>query len=109
MKIFRAENTMSAYRRVILEMFRRKVPELIQMSSVECGAACLAMILGYHGRKTSISEIRETYGIRSVHLPAIVHWQFNHFLVIERWSPSFVDVIDPASGKKRLTAQEFDA
>lgn len=121
-------------------MFRRKVPELIQMSTVECGAACLAMILGYYGRRTSISEIRENYGIgrdgfsawdiaqaarsyglkvralsldandfRTASLPAIVHWQFNHFLVMERWASSFVDVIDPASGRKRLTAQEFDA
>ena len=121
-------------------MFRRRVPELIQTSAVECGAACLAMILGYYGRKTSIAEIRESCGVgrdglsalrmvqaarsyglrvrtislrvndfRFVRLPAIIHWQFNHFLVLERWSPSFVDVVDPASGRERLTAQEFDA
>lgn len=121
-------------------MFRRRVPELLQMNTVECGAACLAMILGYHGRKTSISEIRDNTGIgrdglsalglvqaarryglkvravslqindfRHVSLPAIVHWQFNHFLVVERWSPSYVYVVDPASGRQRLTAQEFDA
>src|SRR5689334_8532117 len=121
-------------------MFRRRVPELIQTSVVECGTACLAMILGYYGRKTSIAEIRERYGVgrdglsalsiiqaarsyglrvraislrvndfRLVRLPAIIHWQFNHFLVVERWTPSFVDVVDPASGRKRLTAQEFDA
>lgn len=121
-------------------MFRRRVPELIQTSAVECGAACLAMILGYYGRKTSVAEIREKCGVgrdglsalrmvqaarsyglrvrtislrvndfRFVPLPAIIHWQFNHFLVLERWSPSFVDVVDPASGRKRLTAQEFDA
>src|SRR6185312_5785938 len=44
------------------EMVRRRVPEIVQMSVVECGAACLAMILGYYGRKTSISEISEEYG-----------------------------------------------
>jgi ATP-binding cassette subfamily B protein len=123
-----------------LHIFRRRVPELLQMNAVECGAACLAMILGYHGRKTSISEIYKNAGVgrdglsalsivqtarryglkvraislqvndfRFVSLPAIVHWQFNHFLVVERWSPSFVDVIDPASGRTRLSAQEFDA
>lgn len=120
-------------------MLRRRVPEIVQMSAVECGAACLAMILGYHGRKTRIAEIDETYGVSRdglsawsiaqaarnyglrvraisspstdlshVSLPAIIHWEFNHFLVVERWSPSFVDVIDPASGRKRLAAQEFD-
>src|SRR5215472_11966691 len=35
---------------------RRRVPVLQQMSMVECGAACLAMILSYNGRPTSVSE-----------------------------------------------------
>ena len=121
-------------------MVRRRVPEIVQMSVVECGAACLAMILGYYGRKTSISEISEEYGasrdglsawhiaqaardyglkvraissqssdLRDIPCPAIIHWQFNHFLVVERWTPRFIDVVDPAAGKKRLTPQEFDA
>lgn len=121
-------------------MFRRKVPELLQMSAVECGAACLAMILSYYGRKTSISEIQKStgvgrdglsalsivqaarrYGLKvrtvsvelkdfcHVSLPAIVYWQFNHFLVVERWSPAWVDVVDPASGHERLSPEEFDA
>ncbi|HET8840176.1 MAG TPA: peptidase domain-containing ABC transporter, partial [Ktedonobacteraceae bacterium] len=121
-------------------MFRRRVPELLQMNAVECGAACLAMILSYHGRKTSISEIHKDIGIgrdglsalsivraarryglkvrtislaandfRFISLPSIVYWQFNHFLIVERWSSSFVDVVDPAMGRKRLTIQEFDA
>ncbi len=123
-----------------MAMLRRRVPEIIQTSAVECGAACLAMILGYYGRKTSIAEISENYGagrsglsalsivqaarsyglrvraislqvndFRSVRLPAIVHWQFNHYLVVERWSRAFVDVVNPASGRQRLTAEEFDA
>jgi HlyB family type I secretion system ABC transporter len=33
-----------------------------QLSMVECGAACLAMILSYHGRKTTVSECRERCG-----------------------------------------------
>ena len=110
------------------------------MNVVECGAACLAMILSYYGRKTSVSEIYKNTGLgrdglsalsivqtarryglkvrtislaandfRFISLPAIVYWQFNHFLVVERWSISFVDVVDPALGRKRLTTQEFDA
>jgi HlyB family type I secretion system ABC transporter len=43
-----------------------------------------------------------------VSLPAIVYWQFNHFLVVERCSSSFVDVVDPATGHERLKTQEFD-
>ena len=124
---------------VIVSLSRRRVPVLMQLGEVECGAACLAMVLSYYGRKTSVSEIRERCGVgrdglsalslvqaarsyglrvraislqptdfRFVSLPAIVHWEFNHFLVVERWSPRFVDVVDPASGRRRLSAEEFD-
>ena len=117
-----------------------KLPVMLQVSAVECGAACLAMILNYYGRKVSISEIRERsdlgrdgltalsmvklaqhYGLRVraislkendfrfVHLPAIIHWEFNHFLLVERWTPKYVDVVDPAVGRRRLTQDEFDA
>ncbi len=42
---------------------QRKVPPVLQLTAVECGAACLAMILGYYGRKTRVAEIRDGYGI----------------------------------------------
>ncbi len=118
---------------------RKRVPVLQQISIVECGAACLAMLLSYYGRQTTISEIREqcgvgrdgltalsivkaarTYGMRVralslqdndfryVPLPAIVHWEFNHFVVVERWSPKQVEIVDPALGRRKLTAAAFD-
>lgn len=118
---------------------RKWVPELMQMNSTECGAACLAMILSYYGRKTGVAEVRERCGVgrdglsalaivkaarqyglrvraislpqndlRFVPLPAIVHWEFNHFVVLERWSAQRVDVLDPALGRRRLSAEEFD-
>jgi len=45
--------------------------------------------------------------LHEIHLPAIVHWEFNHFIVVERWTPDYVNIIDPASGRKRLSAEEF--
>ena len=42
---------------------RRRVPVMLQLSAVECGATCLAMVLTYYGRKTSVSECREFCGI----------------------------------------------
>ncbi|NUR89920.1 MAG: peptidase domain-containing ABC transporter [Nonomuraea sp.] len=42
-----------------------------------------------------------------VPLPAVAHWEFNHFVVVERWSPDRVDLVDPAHGRRRLTAEEF--
>jgi ATP-binding cassette subfamily B protein len=42
-----------------------------------------------------------------VRLPAIAHWNGNHFVVVERWSPNEVEIVDPALGRRRLTAAEF--
>jgi ABC-type bacteriocin/lantibiotic exporter with double-glycine peptidase domain len=125
--------------RVLLGVRRRRVPVLLQLSAIECGAACLAMILSYYGRKTSVSEVRDRVGIgrdgltaldivkaargygmrvravslqendfRHVTLPAIVHWEFNHYLIVERWTPAKVDLVDPAAGRRTVTAEEFD-
>ncbi|MEV3980615.1 peptidase domain-containing ABC transporter [Nonomuraea sp. NPDC049758] len=44
-----------------------------------------------------------------VPLPAVAHWEFNHFIVVERWSPDRVDVVDPGHGRRRLTPEEFGA
>ncbi|MBX6341064.1 MAG: peptidase domain-containing ABC transporter, partial [Thermomicrobiaceae bacterium] len=119
---------------------RRRVPVQLQLSDVECGAACLAMILSYHGRATRVAECRERFGIGRdgvtalsivraargyglrvkaytlepddfayVPLPAIVHWNFSHFVVVERWTPRAVEIVDPASGRRRISADEFDA
>jgi ABC-type bacteriocin/lantibiotic exporter with double-glycine peptidase domain len=111
----------------------------LQLSAVESGAACLAMVLGYYGRQMRVSECREELGIgrdgatalmiakaaraqglrvkaysldvddmRYIQGPAIVHWNFNHF-VVERWSPRHVDIIDPAVGRRRLLPKAFEA
>jgi ABC-type bacteriocin/lantibiotic exporter with double-glycine peptidase domain len=118
---------------------RRRVPELRQMEAVECGAACLAMMLSYFQRATSVSEMREFCGVgrdgltalalvkaaraqglvvralslrendfSEIALPAIVHWEFNHFLIVERWTPHTVVLVDPALGRRTVSGEEFD-
>ncbi len=118
----------------------KRVPIIIQMTPNECGAACLAMVLTYYGRETTINECRhyldsgrdglsaraiaqaarwlglrvrayslEPPSLAQVRLPAIIHWKFNHFLVLEKWSPKEVQVVDPASGRRKLTPEEFNA
>ena len=119
---------------------RRRVPVILQMTEMECGAAALAMIESYHGRETRVDELRglleggrdgvtaqaiakqgrdhglivrafsvEPEDLRHLPLPAILFWEFNHFVVLERWSPDRVDIVDPALGRRRLTAEELDA
>jgi ABC-type bacteriocin/lantibiotic exporter with double-glycine peptidase domain len=44
-----------------------------------------------------------------VQLPAIVHWKFDHFVVLERWSPKQATIADPAIGRYRIGAAEFDS
>lgn len=117
---------------------RRRVPVLLQLNTTECGAACLAMVLEYHGRPTRVSEVRDVtgvgrdglsagaivstashFGLRmkafslqpadfpNVPLPAIVHWDFDHFVVVERWSPKAVTIVNPGTGRRKIDAQEF--
>ena len=118
----------------------KRVPVILQMTPHECGAACLAMVLSYFGRATTLTECRrylhsgrdgltaraiaqaardlglrvralslEPAGLAQVRGPAIVHWTFDHFLVLERWTPQAVEVVDPAVGRRRLSPAEFNA
>ena len=41
----------------------KKVPMIMQMEALECGAACLAMILAYHGKWVPLEQVREDCGV----------------------------------------------
>ncbi|WP_459910761.1 NHLP family bacteriocin export ABC transporter peptidase/permease/ATPase subunit [Desulfotomaculum defluvii] len=118
---------------------RKKVPTILQMEAVECGAASLAMIFAYYKKYISLEQLRvdcgvtrdgvkasnilkaarrhgfeakgfrkEPEGLREMTLPAIIHWNFNHFVVLEGFSENKVYINDPGSGPKVISEEEFD-
>ena len=117
-----------------------KVPVVMQMEALECGAASLTMILAYFGKWIPLEQIREDCGVsrdgsnaknilvaaRSYGLgakayrydpdrlkevgrfPMIVHWEFNHFIVLDGFKGDKVYVNDPARGTVVMTYNQFD-
>lgn len=51
---------------------------------------------------------KEPEDLRSIPMPCILHWNFNHFVVLEGFRGKNVYINDPASGRRKLTLQDLD-
>lgn len=51
---------------------------------------------------------REPDALRTIDLPCIIHWNFNHFVVFEGFKGKYAYLNDPAIGRRRLTLDELD-
>jgi len=50
----------------------------------------------------------EVDGFGDVKLPAILFWGLNHFVVLEGWNAREFLLMDPATGRRAVSPQEFD-
>ena len=41
----------------------RRLPMVLQTEAAECGVACLAMLVGFHGQRTDLAELRRRFGV----------------------------------------------
>ncbi|GAA2832078.1 peptidase domain-containing ABC transporter [Crossiella cryophila] len=50
----------------------------------------------------------EPADLSTMDTPLILHWNFSHFVVLERFAADRITIVDPASGRRVVSAEEFD-
>ena len=117
-----------------------RVPVVMQLEALECGAAALAMVMAYYDKWVPLEQVRvdcgvsrdgskakniylaaEHYGFEvdafrmspealreSGQFPCIIHWNMNHFVVLNGFRGKHVYINDPARGKVKISWDEFD-
>ncbi|MDO4939911.1 MAG: NHLP family bacteriocin export ABC transporter peptidase/permease/ATPase subunit [Lachnospiraceae bacterium] len=117
-----------------------KVPIIMQMEALECGAACLAMILAYYGKWIPLEKIRADCGVsrdgsnagnimnaagyyglkkrarryepdvlrQQGTFPCIIHWDFDHFVVLDGFRNNRAYINDPARGIYNIDMDTLD-
>ncbi len=117
-----------------------KVPVVMQLEALECGAASLTMVLAYYGKWLPLEKVRvdcgvcrdgsnaknvlkaaRFYGLEAKGFrlepdqlkedgifPCIIHWNFNHFVVLDGFRGNKAYINDPARGAVSVSMDEFD-
>lgn len=117
-----------------------KVPVVMQLEALECGAASLAMVMAYYNKWVPLEQVRLDCGVsrdgskaKNIYLaaehygfnvkafrmspeslkengqfPCIIHWNMNHFVVLNGFKGKKVYINDPARGTVSVSWDEFD-
>ncbi|MCQ2423941.1 MAG: NHLP family bacteriocin export ABC transporter peptidase/permease/ATPase subunit [Clostridia bacterium] len=117
-----------------------RVPVVMQLEALECGAACLCMVLAYYNKWVPLEQVREDCGVsrdgsnarnilraarfygleakgyryepeslkKNGTFPCIIHWNFNHFVVLNGFRGGRAYLNDPAKGTYSVSMETFD-
>ena len=117
-----------------------RVPVVLQLEALECGAASLAMVAAYYGKWVTLEKVRTDCGVsrdgssaanivkaarnygfkvnkymrdpESIRkkgvFPCIIHWNFDHFVVLNGFRGRYAYINDPARGTVSVSEEEFD-
>ena len=117
-----------------------KVPIIMQMEALECGAACLAMVMAYYSKWVPLEQVRLDCGVsrdgsnaknvvlaakhygfdvkgyrmeldalkENATYPCVIHWNFDHFVVLDGFKGNKAVLNDPARGIVKVSMEEFD-
>ena len=118
----------------------KKVPVVMQLESLECGATSLAMIMAYYNKWVPLERVRADCGVsrdgsnaknilraarsygftakgyryepealrENGKFPCIIHWNFNHFVVLAGFKGKRAVINDPAKGTYSVPMETFD-
>ncbi|MEM1483441.1 NHLP family bacteriocin export ABC transporter peptidase/permease/ATPase subunit [Oscillospiraceae bacterium PP1C4] len=135
-----AENKNKKRLKKPIEKGYAKVPVVMQLEALECGAASLCMVLAYYSKWVPLEQVRADCGVsrdgskasnilkaaRSYGLdaqgyryepeklrengrfPCIIHWNFNHFVVLDGFKGDKAYLNDPAKGAYSVSMEQFD-
>ena len=117
-----------------------RVPVVMQLEALECGAAALCMVMAYYGKWVPLEQVRRDCGVsrdgskaKNMYIaaekygfsveafsmspetlrdkgrfPCIIHWNMNHFVVLNGFRGDTAYINDPARGTVKVSWKEFD-
>lgn len=117
----------------------RSFPFIYQIDEMDCGAACLAMLCRYFGKRVPLGRVRalaqtnvdgvslsnligaaselglaartarvSSHNADKMPLPAIIHWESSHWVILLEMNKRSARIADPAIGIRTITRDTLD-